>query len=414
MSPPFGISRRNAASQGGLSRIRSKVSAVSSVGSGGASGSGRCRMAQAESRNASRSQQRRILPVAFRYTANELDRTGIAFPREVFVQRRRERRLGPGDELQQRHGGAELPVVRSPEDLPGREAVQVVDRFRALRQTRAQHRVAKVRAGLVETPDRIAAGRLAHAEAVELGEDEPHPVGYLPPGAQFPKSFFVDVLLRLQKSIEVVPVPLSPILRGGPSEPDSLENALRERAAPGRELTYRGAHVGGELTAGVRGIPDLAKLGQRSPVVVEERGAQHLSGACSADSGRLAEPQDAFRERARRGHGEERGGLEYRSSLPAGLRLELAPQIADRVGGWEIAGHQAARVLLERPPLLPERRHVQRRRVDRRGEAARRPLEAVQDLVDGRELRRLLEEASRLEGRRDLRDQVPAESGEVG
>src|SRR5688500_10512852 len=112
MSPPFGISRRNAASQGGLSRIRSKVSAVSAVGSGGGSGSGRCRIAQAESDNESRSQQSRILPAAFRRAANKLDRTVIAFPREVFVQRRRERRLGTGDELEQRHGGAELPVVR--------------------------------------------------------------------------------------------------------------------------------------------------------------------------------------------------------------------------------------------------------------------------------------------------------------
>src|SRR5687768_8585806 len=109
MSPPFGISRRNAASQGGSSRIRSKVSAVSAVGSGGGgSGSGATvrQRPQAGSRSASRSHRSRMLALPIRGEAHQLERPGVALPREVLLQRRRERRVGAGGELEQRHRGA--------------------------------------------------------------------------------------------------------------------------------------------------------------------------------------------------------------------------------------------------------------------------------------------------------------------
>ena len=62
----------------------------------------------------------------------------------------------------------------------------------ALEQARAEHRVRQVVARLGDPAERIQLRHLAASESGDLGEDEPHPVTALAPGAQLLEGAVVD------------------------------------------------------------------------------------------------------------------------------------------------------------------------------------------------------------------------------
>lgn len=73
----------------------------------------------------------------------------------------------------------------------------------AFPEPRAQDRMGQVGAGLVEVANRIAPGGVAEAEAGDLGEDEPHPVGPFPAAFQFGEDLVVNRSLGCQEAVEV-------------------------------------------------------------------------------------------------------------------------------------------------------------------------------------------------------------------
>jgi hypothetical protein len=75
---------------------------------------------------------------------------------------------------------------------------------------------------------------------------------------------------------------------------------------------------------------------------------------------------------------------------------------------------QPAHVLAKRLPLVAQRGHVERRRVDRPGKPRRGAFEPVEHLVDARKRRLTIEESLRLQRIGDFRDQLTAHSADVG
>ena len=119
------------------------------------------------------------------------------------------------------------------------------------------------------------------------------------------------------------------------------------------------------------------------------------------------------RKGPRRRHGHHRGRLENRPVLPRRFCLELRPQVADRVHGGKTGSRQAPDFVPNCCPLVSESCHVERRRVDRRGQTGRGSFQAVQHLIDGGKLCVLIQQALRLERIRHFRDQLPAYAAKV-
>jgi len=104
---------------------------------------------------------------------------------EVLREHGAERGLVRGGRREERHGRAELHRVDGPEDLRRALAVGGGEHRRALDEPGAKHRMLEVSAGFCEPGDRVALRHRAQTEALDLREDEPHPVGHLPASAQF-------------------------------------------------------------------------------------------------------------------------------------------------------------------------------------------------------------------------------------
>jgi hypothetical protein len=76
--------------------------------------------------------------------------------------------------------------------------------FATFDQTQSEDWVSQVSGGFIEALDGVKAGHGAMSEAVDLREDEPHPVPLLPAGAEFLEGGGIGVLLSGEEAVEVV------------------------------------------------------------------------------------------------------------------------------------------------------------------------------------------------------------------
>src|ERR1700761_2092569 len=110
---------------------------------------------------------------------------------------------GPGE---QGHRGAELAGVDPAEDGLGVLTVKLGEDPGALGQPRAEHRMAQIGARPPPRRDRVTLRHRTLPQTGDLGEDEPHPVPGLAPGAQLGDGPLVHAVLGGDKAREVVRV----------------------------------------------------------------------------------------------------------------------------------------------------------------------------------------------------------------
>ena len=104
------------------------------------------------------------------------------------------------------HGGVEFEVVGGAEDLANGEGLGEEKEVCALGEPGAEEGVGEVGGGFGERGDGVGAGRGAGAEALDLREDEPDPVGGLVLLAELAEDFGVDGGLGGEEALEVVGV----------------------------------------------------------------------------------------------------------------------------------------------------------------------------------------------------------------
>jgi FSR family fosmidomycin resistance protein-like MFS transporter len=109
----------------------------------------------------------------------------VRLPPEVLPEDLGENGLVRRGGREQRHGGTELHRIHGAEDLLGAPALGAGDDPGAFGQPGTEHRVPEVGPGLVQRGDRELPRCRAAAKALDLREDEPHPVAHLPARAQF-------------------------------------------------------------------------------------------------------------------------------------------------------------------------------------------------------------------------------------
>ena len=128
----------------------------------------------------------------------------IAPSPEVRVEDLLEDRFPGLGTVKQSHRRPQLHRVDLTEDVRRAAPVQLSEDERALDQSWSEHRVGKVRLGLLERRDRVPPGGRAVPEAGELREHEPHPVRPLAPRAQLVTHGLVDsaVVLGVNESLQ--------------------------------------------------------------------------------------------------------------------------------------------------------------------------------------------------------------------
>lgn len=112
--------------------------------------------------------------------------------------------IGGGCFEEKRHGGAELEIVGRAENSVEGCVFDLVHEARTLAEARAEDGMLKIGAGFFERGDGEMARGGAEAEALNLWEDEPHPVGSFAAGGEFADDVVVNVGLRVEKTLQVV------------------------------------------------------------------------------------------------------------------------------------------------------------------------------------------------------------------
>jgi len=131
--------------------------------------------------------------------------SGIRLAGEAFLECRGEDIVGFGcGGLGEQGGrGVEFEVVGVAEDLFDRTILDGVDKSGTVAEARAEGGVGEVGAGFGEVGDGEALGHRGGAEALDLGEDEPHPVGALLAGGELGVGLLVGGGLGVEESLEV-------------------------------------------------------------------------------------------------------------------------------------------------------------------------------------------------------------------
>lgn len=109
-----------------------------------------------------------------------------------------------GDLGEEGHRRVELEVVGRVEDFMSGTAFDGQDEASAFAQAFAEDAMAEVGDGFLAGGDGELAGCGAAAEAGDLREDEPHPVGAFAAGPKFFEDVGVDGVLSLEEAVEVV------------------------------------------------------------------------------------------------------------------------------------------------------------------------------------------------------------------
>src|SRR6185437_16857681 len=125
-------------------------------------------------------------------TTELVDRQRVWRAAEILVQRGAEHRRAGLRGREQRHGRAELQVVRAPEDLMGRTVFDLVNQTGALDQPRPQHRMSQVSLGLGERAYRVVTSHGAVPEAGQLRKHEPQPMAGFAAIAEFAENLAHD------------------------------------------------------------------------------------------------------------------------------------------------------------------------------------------------------------------------------
>src|SRR5579863_10075338 len=126
----------------------------------------------------------------------------VVLAAEILAQSRDENLVVGGGMREERHGGAELEVVRMAEDRLDTPPCGLVHQAGARAQARTEDRVLQVGFGLGTGCDGEALCRRTAAESLDLRKHEPHPVTRLAPGAQLRQDLLDDRLLRLDEALE--------------------------------------------------------------------------------------------------------------------------------------------------------------------------------------------------------------------
>ena len=103
----------------------------------------------------------------------------------------------------------ELHVIRKTENLRSGTSLHLIDQTCAFPESRTEHRMLQILFRLFSGGDPIPRRHWTVAKPSELREDEPHPVGLFPAGAQFPKDLFHHVFLRIDKTFQRVSIFIS-------------------------------------------------------------------------------------------------------------------------------------------------------------------------------------------------------------
>lgn len=107
------------------------------------------------------------------------------------------------DGREERRAGSELEVIGGAEDLSSGAPLHAKDGLRALQESRAQDRVTEVGARFIDALDGVHPRNAAVTEPFDLGENVPHPVGALPPGADLGDRGLVVLGLSHDEAIQI-------------------------------------------------------------------------------------------------------------------------------------------------------------------------------------------------------------------
>ena len=102
------------------------------------------------------------------------------------------------------HGGPEFEIVGRAEDSVEGCVFDLVDEARTFAEARAQNGMLEIGTGFVERGDGEVARSGAEAEALDLWEDEPHPVRGFVAGAELVNDVIVNIVLSVEKTLQVV------------------------------------------------------------------------------------------------------------------------------------------------------------------------------------------------------------------
>src|SRR5947209_8667645 len=94
-------------------------------------------------------------------------------------------------------------VIGITEDLFHRLPLERIHQARRRRQPRPENRMPQIRFGFLDRRDAEPRGHRAMAQALELREDEPHPVALFAAGPQLGAGLLIYRVLRLNKSLQM-------------------------------------------------------------------------------------------------------------------------------------------------------------------------------------------------------------------
>src|SRR5271169_3153031 len=103
---------------------------------------------------------------------------------------------------EQAHRRSKLQIIRVAEDLFDRSSRDEIYQPGAFGEPRAEDRVLQISSGFRLRRNGEFASHRTGAEALDLREDEPHPVAFLPAVPQFGADLVVNRVLGIDKSFE--------------------------------------------------------------------------------------------------------------------------------------------------------------------------------------------------------------------
>jgi len=249
----------------------------------------------------------------------------VRLPPEVLLEDLGENGLVRRGGREQRHGGTELHRIHGAEDLLGTLALDAGDDPGAFGQPGTEHRVPEVGPGLSQRGDRELPRRRAAAQALDLREDEPHPVAHLPARAQFGDR---------------APVRAVRVLRGRePLEPVRIVHVNADLLRPVRNFRGRTAlpPLAARPAAPCAG-PAMARLGLGAELVflAPVRAAEGVGPRGTARPGELVFP--AAGVRAAEGAGPRGTARPGELVFPAAAGIRTAEGVRWPVPGFRILG----------------------------------------------------------------------------
>ena len=136
-------------------------------------------------------------------TSESFQRERIGLAAKVLVQGVSEDLIVGCDARKQRHRRPKFQIVGIAKDLADRAALHEVHKPCTLPQSRPKHCVIQVRRGFLSRNDSECSRHGAVPQALELREDEPHPVALFLSGAQFGTDLLVHEILRVHEALEI-------------------------------------------------------------------------------------------------------------------------------------------------------------------------------------------------------------------